>query len=548
MATLAGCGLIYEYLLSHYAGRILGTVATAIFIMIGIMIVAMGIGAFLARIFKDCFTAFAWLEVAIALLGATAVLMIAVIFSLTHMMPQIIAEVYALPPDLAPTGGIIQTLISFTKITPYLFGFILGLMIGMEIPLIAQVREKLYGEHLEHNTGSIYGIDYIGAGAGAALWVTFMLAIDPYRAAIITASANIVAGLLFLALYRKRIRFSRWLLALHITVIAVIIVIANHGADWDKAMEDMLYQDKVIYRMNTKYQHITITERTMDPAKPPVLTFYINGRTQFASNDEHIYHSMLTYPAMAASARHEKILIIGGGDGLALRNVLQWNPEKVTLLDLDEEVIQFFSKPIEESGRIINEALLELNDYAFSDPRVEIRLGDAYLKVDELLSEGRHFDTIIVDLPDPGHPDLNNLYSARFYAKLGNLLSGDGAISIQSTSPYHAKNAFLSIGKTVKHAGFRNVDQYHQNVPSFGEWGWTIATKNGISAKQRLQNMESLPINDGWITKGIILASFEFGRHYFDGLDQIKINRSGSNVAYLYHHQAWEQEQGIYTP
>jgi len=190
--------------------------------------------------------------------------------------------------------------------------------------------------------------------------------------------------------------------------------------------------------------------------------------------------------------------------------------------------------------------LLKLNDYSFSDPRVEIRIGDAYLKVDELLSENRFFDTIIVDLPDPSHPDLNNLYSARFYAKLGNLLSGDGAISIQSTSPYHAKNAFLSIGKTVKHAGFRNVDQYHQNVPSFGEWGWTIATKNGISARQRLKNMESLPINDGWITKGIILASFEFGRHYFDGLDQIKINRSGSNTAYLYHHQAWEQEQGIY--
>ncbi|MCF6235958.1 MAG: polyamine aminopropyltransferase [Gammaproteobacteria bacterium] len=546
MAILAGCGLIYEYLLSHYAGRILGTVATSIFIMIGIMIVAMGIGAFLARIFKDCFTAFAWLEVAIALLGATAVLMIAVIFSLTHLMPQIIADVYGLPPDLAPTGGIIQGMIAFTKITPYLFGFILGLMIGMEIPLIAKVREKLYGEHLENNTGSIYGIDYIGAGVGAALWVTFMLAIDPYRAAIITASANIVAGLLFLALYRKRIRFSRLLLALHGIVVVVIIIIANHGSNWDKAMEDMLYQDKVIYRMNTKYQHITITERTMDPAKPPVLTLYINGRTQFASNDEHIYHSMLTYPAMAASARHEKILIVGGGDGLALRNVLQWNPEKVTLLDLDEQVIQFFSTPLEENGRFINEPLLKLNDYSFSDPRVEIRIGDAYLKVDELLSENRFFDTIIVDLPDPSHPDLNNLYSARFYAKLGNLLSGDGAISIQSTSPYHAKNAFLSIGKTVKHAGFRNVDQYHQNVPSFGEWGWTIATKNGISARQRLKNMESLPINDGWITKGIILASFEFGRHYFDGLDQIKINRSGSNTAYLYHHQAWEQEQGIY--
>jgi len=546
MAVLAGCGLVYEYLLSHYAGRVLGAVETAIFAMIGIMIVAMGVGALAARWIRCPFSGFAWLEVAIALLGSSAVLIVAATISFTNLLPQVIANVYGLPPDLVPQGGWISHVNALANISPYVIGFILGFLIGAEIPLIARVRESLYGEHLKHNTGAIYGMDYIGAGVGAALWVLFMLAMDPFLAAVLVASFNVAAGLLFYFLYRQRIRFGKTLLASHGAVILVIIMIGTYGADWDATMEDMLYQDKVVYRMNTKYQHITITERIMDPAKPAVLTFYINGRTQFASNDERIYHSMLVYPAMAASARHDNVLIIGGGDGLALRDVLRWNPKQVLLLDLDQQVVDFFSRPLERNGRVVNGALLALNQHAFSDPRVETRFGDAYLSVDALLRNQRSFDTIIVDLPDPSHPDLNNLYSARFYAKLMHLLAGDGAITIQSTSPYHAKNAFLSIGKTVKHAGYLHVEQYHHNVPSFGEWGWTIAVKNGKPARQRLQELSELPIDDGWTAQGVMLAAFEFGKHYFDDIDQVEINRVGSNVLYRYHQNDWQKEQGIY--
>jgi spermidine synthase len=158
------------------------------------------------------------------------------------------------------------------------------------------------------------------------------------------------------------------------------------------------------------------------------------------------------------------------------------------------------------------------------------------------------YDSIIVDLPDPSHPDLNKLYSARFYAKLKTLLTGGGAMVVQSTSPYHAKNTFLSIGKTVKYAGFKNVEQYHHNVPSFGERGWTIATKNGQSAKVRIINKHALDVEDGWATQGVLLASFEFSDHFFDNIDDIKINRINNQAAYQYHLQDWEKQQGIYSP
>ncbi|HHI94005.1 MAG TPA: polyamine aminopropyltransferase [Gammaproteobacteria bacterium] len=546
MGILAGCGLIYEYLLSHYAGRILGAVEQVIFAMIGVMIVAMGLGAFAARVFKSYFNAFVWLEVSIAFIGVSSVLVLAATTALANILPQILMETFLLPPDLIPRGGMILWAHKIAAIMPYVVGFILGFFIGMEIPLIASIRETIYGEHVEHNAGSVYGADYIGAGIGAAVWVLFMLSLPPTTAAVITASVNLLVGLLFYGIYRKRIRLGGWVVGTHLLIAGVVTVIAMKGIDWDNAMEDLLYKDKVIFSYNTEYQHVTITERIMDPAKPKIVSMFINGRSQFASNDEIIYHAMLVAPVMHASARHDNILIIGGGDGLALRDVLRWQPQSVDLVDIDAAIVEFFTTPRLNNGRVINQALLDLNQYAFSDPRVQTHFGDAFLKVDEFIQQQRLYDAIIVDLPDPNHPDLNKLYSARFYAKLKTLLAGDGAMVVQSTSPYHAKNTFLSIGKTVKYAGFMHVEQYHHNVPSFGEWGWTIATKNGVSAKARLAQKDRLAVNDGWSTRGVLLAAFEFNRHFFDQLESIKVNRINNQVAYQYHKADWEKQQGIY--
>ncbi|VAW56015.1 Spermidine synthase [hydrothermal vent metagenome] len=546
MGILAGCGLIYEYLLSHYAGRILGAVETVIFAMIGVMIVSMGLGAFAARVFKSYFNAFAWLELSIALIGGSSVLILAATTALANMFPQLLMQTFSLPPDLIPRGGMINWANNIASITPYVTGFILGFLIGMEIPLIASIRETLYGEHIKNNTGSVYGADYIGAGLGAAIWVAFMLSLPPTVAAVSTASVNLLVGLLFYIIYRKRIKLGAAVVLGHIVVAVGIGIIALNGTQWDNAMEDLLYKDKVIFSYNTQFQHVTVTERIMDPLKPKIISLFINGRSQFSSNDEIIYHAMLVAPVMHAAARHDKVLIIGGGDGLALRDVLRWQPQVVDLIDIDKDVVEFFTSPYVEHGEVINEALLNLNAHAFSDPRVQTHFGDAFLKVDTLIQQGRLYDAIIVDLPDPSHPDLNKLYSARFYAKLKSLLTGDGAMVVQSTSPYHAKNTFLSIGKTIKHAGFLQVEQYHHNVPSFGEWGWTIATKNGLSPRARIANNPYIAVEDGWSTLGVLLAAFEFNKHFFDDINAIKINRINNQATHLYHMADWQKQQGIY--
>jgi len=545
--VLAGCGLVYEYLLAHAAGRVLGAVEAVIFTMIGVMIVAMGVGAFLARTVREPFTGFAWLEAILAALGGLSVLALGGIGALIVVLPRTLADTFGLPPDLVPRGGLIATLERISEIAPYVLGAVLGILVGMEIPLLARVRQEVHRRHLAHNTGTIYGADYIGAGIGAALWVGFMMAMEPARAAVLTAAVNLVMGLVFVVLFRHWIRRVWLVVALHGAVAATLLVLGAHATDWARSMEDLLYSDRVVLSTTTEYQRLTVTERVIDPARPPVVSFHINGRLQFASSDEHIYHAMLTYPALAASARRESVLVIGGGDGLAVRDILRWNPSEVLVLDLDPGVVELFSTPKVVDGRVVNRALLELNQFAFRDPRVRVRFGDAFLTVDALIAAGKTFDTIVVDLPDPSHPDLNRLYTLRFYTKLRQLLAGDGAMAVQSTSPYHAREAFMSIGKTVAAAGFGAVEQYHQNVPSFGEWGFTIAVARGRPASRRIAALKALPVDDGWTTREVLLAAFVFAKGQFDGLREIEVNRLGNAATYRYYQRNWESEQGLFT-
>lgn len=262
---------------------------------------------------------------------------------------------------------------------------------------------------------------------------------------------------------------------------------------------------------------------------------------------------MLVYPAMAASNRHDNILIIGGGDGLALRDTLKWPVKSVTLVDLDAQLLSLFgfentqfSSDKFEIPEYITQRVVKLNEESMSNPRAHIVATDAFLEVEKLLDQGKQFDTIIIDLPNPNHPDLNKLYSDYFYNQVRQLLAPDGALAIQSTSPYHAKNAFLSIAKTVKFSGFLHVEQYQQNIPSFGQWGWTIATRSGQSASNRIAKLQQLPVESKWLSQEYILASFIFPRNFFNEIKSIEVNRLGSGVLYDYHSKAWQNESELY--
>jgi len=232
MAALAGCGLVYEYLLSHYAGRVLGIMESTIYAMIGLMIVAMGLGAFAARKVKDAFQGFVYLELIIAILGSSAILIIGGLIAFSQLLPQMLADTFNLPPDAMPKGGLFKHLSTLTFNSPYFFGFILGFFIGMEIPLIARIREDIHQKHLMHNLGTIYGADYIGAGIGAAIWVFVLLALDLSQAAALTAALNLLAGFLFILHFWSRLKWRYTIVSIHLVFAVLITVIFHYGNGW----------------------------------------------------------------------------------------------------------------------------------------------------------------------------------------------------------------------------------------------------------------------------------------------------------------------------
>jgi len=545
MLVLAACGLIYEYLIAHYATRIIGAVETTIYAMIGTMIVSMGIGAFLAKYVKCPYRGFIQLELLIGFLGGTAIFIMAGAVFISYQLPDQLQQVYGLHESMQIQGPLIAFALFFSKAVPFMTGFFLGLLIGIEIPLIARMREQEYKAHLTHNIGTIYGADYIGAGIGAAIWVLVCLQMPIVQAATYTAFGNLLIGVVFLLRYKKRLKQVRWFWLAHVGLAVLLGLLMLKGEAWVQGMNNALFKDKVIHSVSTPYQTLTVTERLRHKGGTSALSLYINGRLQFSASDEVLYHAFLTQPAMLAAARQDKVLVIGGGDGLALREIWRYPVKQVTLVDLDQKMINLFSAKDESASAELSQRLLDLTESSFLDKRLELIIGDGFIEVENLIRDGRVYDVIIVDLPDPHHPVLNKLYSDYFYTRLKELLAGDGIIAVQSTSPYHAKRAFLAIGNTMQAAGLK-VQQYHANVPSFGEWGWSIASKYGAGPLARLKQKPVEDYQPYFLSKEMILASFVFYPSYFDQQGQAGINHLGSHLIYNLHQQAWEKENGIF--
>jgi len=223
--------------------------------------------------------------------------------------------------------------------------------------------------------------------------------------------------------------------------------------------EQMIYADPVIHAVTTPYQRLVVTQWKDD------LRLYINGNLQFSSRDEHRYHEALVHPALATLPGARRVLVLGGGDGLAVREVLRYpNVQAVTLVDLDPAMTGLFSR---------NASLTALNRHALTNPRVTVVNDDA----GRWLEEHRGvYDLIIADFPDPSNFGLGKLYSVPMYRLMRQHLSEQGLLVVQSTSPYYAPRSFWCINATLQAAGF-HTSPYHAHVPSFGEWGFILAAR-----------------------------------------------------------------------
>lgn len=540
---IAGCGLIYQYLLASYSGRIIGVMEQAIFTIMTIIILSMGLGSFFAKYFKDKFFSFSILESVIGIVAVSTFFVISGSNAIANDLTHILSTHFNLPKEFFPEHGVVSLIRSFLNSTCYIMAAVLGFLIGLEIPFLASIRETLHkNRNLDNNIGVIYGVDYIGGGIGAFIYIFVLMKFDIQESIQIVAYTNVLVGFLFILFFKKNIKkFKTAMTFQFLTAIFIYFACSNLGT-WRDKLEQSLYADKLIYTQSTPYQHFAITQGKNNVTGEIRHSLFINGHTQFSDSDEGLYHSLLTMPVLSTSEKNGDYLIIGGGDGLAARDILKSNPNSVLLIDLDENLINFFKKPIyDKNGVFVNEDFINLNNNSFNDKRVSFMFGDAFLNLKKLIKEERKFSGIIVDLPDPGHPDLNKLYSTMFYKMLNIVLKDSGSISIQSGSPYSAKDAFISIKKTLEASGFY-VNQYQHNIPSFNaQWGWTIGTKQLPDAFTRLKNIDDLAFDDEWLTKGKLLSTFEFGKNFYQNEFNIKVNTIDNNATYNYYKNGWKE-------
>jgi len=491
-----GCaGIVAEFVLSTLATYLIGNAIFQWAVVMSLMLFAMGLGSRLSRFFrKDLLDTFILVEFQLSLLCALSAQL-----------------AYGLAPFTSYTGPIIYTL-----------AFIIGSLIGIEIPLVIRLNESY--EELRVNISGVLEKDYYGSLVGGLAFAFFALPrLGLTYTPIALGGINfLVASLLmwrFFHLVKRRTGIV-WAFGLAITGLLVLGFIAEPVQRYG---EQARYRDKVIYAKQTMYQKIVMTQWKND------YWLYINGQEQFSTYDEERYHEPLVHPAMVMAADKGRVLILGGGDGLALREALKHpEVETVTLVDMDPAMTELAKEyPL----------LVSINNGSMNSEKVTTVNQDAakFLHADSHL-----YGVIIADLPDPDTIDLMHVYSAGFDRSLRQHLARGGVFVTQASSPYFSKRAFQCLIKTVESAGFA-VLPYHNHIPTMGEWGWILAVKKEDildgTLKEHLSARDVSWIPGRFISNDAIQSMIHFGKGILeaDELEEIKINTELNPVLHRYY-------------
>lgn len=539
MFLLGGCGLAYEYTLSKIAADLLGNSVQQWATIIATILFAMGLGAEWQKKIptKDISDKLILSQVVLALVGGFGPMLMVYSFSL-------LSDYYIL--------------------VQYGLAVAVGILIGFEIPLIMRINETRDPE-MKTNLARVLKMDYIGALVGALLWTfVFVRYLSISHISFVLGLVSIASASLIFFVYRSQVRKPVWRW-IEIGCGAIFLVL---GLFFSKPLmlhaEQFLYRDKIVFTATTPYQHIVLTENATEN-----ISCYINGHLQFKEDDEYIYHENLVHPAMMLHGDPARVLILGGGDGLAAREVLKYRSVKqLVLVDIDPQMTDLAK---------LQPDLVRLNGNALSDNRLqripaevkESTEGYAVESVNrrqKVFTPDKHrvanlkvvnldaatflqrtsgvFDVVIIDFPDPSSPDLAKLYSKPFYVSLRRHLKSTSIIVQQSGSPFHAKEAFLCIGRTLKASGF-TVMPYHDNVPSFGEWGWWIGSVDEAGGESLMLSRlvrftaDDLKVDTRYLTCDLVKSALFFGRGQLESIHSDYTSLTENRV-YHYYLQAWK--------
>jgi spermidine synthase len=429
---IAACGLIYELVAGTLASYLLGDSILQFSTVIGTYLFAMGIGSALSRYLnRGLVYRFIWIELLLGIIGgfSSTVLMLAFAF----------------------TQGF--------SIILYALVIVMGVLVGLEIPLLMRIVRDRY--NFRDVIAHVLTFDYLGALAASLIFPIILVPrLGLVRSAMLFGLINVAVALWSTFLFANQLATTRLLRAACLIVLIALGVGIAQAKKITATAEDNIYADEIIFARDTRYQHLVLTRFKDD------LRLFLNSHLQFSSRDEYRYHEALIHPGLSSIPAPRRILILGGGDGLAVREILKYPQiESITLVDLDPEMTKLFSS---------HAMLTQLNQNSLLSPKLHVFNADAFPWID---SNTDSFDFIVIDFPDPTNYSLGKLYTTAFYRAVARHLSAQGVVVVQSTSPMFARDSFWCIANTLKQAGLKTYP-YHVYVPSFGEWGFVLASSH----------------------------------------------------------------------
>lgn len=488
-------GIVAEYILSTLASYFIGNAILQFTLIVSIMLFSMGLGSRLSRSFeKNIIFYFVVSELVLSILVCFSAIISYIVFGVTNNAWIVI----------------------------YLLSIAIGLLIGLEIPFATRINNEY--EELRFNISNILEKDYYGSLAGG-LFFAFVglpylgLTYTPFILGLINF---IVSFWLFYTLRHQVKKSLQKILYSGYLLVGIIILIGLFFAQPLVLFgEQSKYKDKIIFSEQSKYQKIVIT------SWQKWHSLYINGNQQLSTFDEYLYHEPMVHATLGMTAIKKNILVLGGGDGCIVRELLKYPEiEKITLVDLDQKMIDLGST---------NTIFTQINKGSLSHHKVTTVAQDAFNYLDDSKDL---YDVIIVDLPDPNNVDLNKLYTKEFYTICYSKLAINGSFITQSGSPYYATKAFYCIEKTMRAAAFHTLPIRNQ-VLTLGEWGWIIGKKQPIS-QNALSQIQLTNLELKWLNKKALIGLSSFGKPMVDTTG-IKVNTIFSPQLYTYYKEGnWD--------
>jgi spermidine synthase len=486
--VVASCGLAYELIAAALSSYVLGDSITQFSTVIGTYLFAMGVGSWLSKFIDRGLTArFIQIELMVGVVGGFSAVILFMVFA--HLTGPFRFVLYGLV-------------------------FTTGVLVGLEIPLIMRILKSEV--EFKDLVAQVLSFDYLGA---LAVSILFPIILAPHlglmRTSLLFGLMNVIVALWAMKLFRESLRGTR-LLRSQGAVALLALLLGFVFADKLTALaEEGIYADQILYAESTPYQRIVLTRWRDD------LRLFLNGNLQFSSRDEYRYHEALVHPALATLSGAKRVLILGGGDGLAAREVLKYpNIESITLVDLDARMTGMFKT---------NRLLANLNQGSLSSPKVHVVNQDALLWLEQ---NPDVFDLALIDFPDPSNYSLGKLYSSAFYRLLEKHLSDRGLLVIQATSPFYARKSYWCIVNTLEDAGLKAAP-YHAYVPSFGEWGYIIGSRNSYAPPQKF----TVPVR--YLTPETMKTMFDFPADM--SRVEAEVNRLNNQVLVRYFEEEWRR-------